>query len=327
MSSLIVEAQSAERTHRKKLQELRDQTESILRVASAYVTDTQLLSGLNGRKVHLLTYISKMDLITGASSIESLFTLIKAGVQCRYISEGARLHAKVYLFDDQFAVVSSANLTRKALDENLEVGVHLSGTEAAQLVDWFESLWATGIKLDLATLAIWGREIEAGRAEYSVLKNKIKKQPPLSIGQSAEIVDLFESASRFFLCNTNRRNSPEDERRMRDSGFAAAWERFNYPSHMQMVERGDAILMFAKGVGIVGIGVAKGKCQIIEPGDLGRVAPYGEREWRVPANWLSWRKDEDAFPIKSRNGTFFDVSEEYSSEVRENIKKHFLRLS
>jgi hypothetical protein len=58
-----------------------------LRIATAYVTDTQLLSDLKTRKVHLLTYRSKMNLITGASSLNSLIKLVKASVQCRYISE------------------------------------------------------------------------------------------------------------------------------------------------------------------------------------------------------------------------------------------------
>jgi hypothetical protein len=326
MFNLIAEAESAERQHRKKLQELMDQTKCILRIASAYVTDTQLLSDLKGREVHLLTYISRMDLITGASSLESLIKLVKAGVQCGYISDGPRLHAKVYLFDDQSAVVSSANLTRRALDENLEVGIHLCGPAVAQLVGWFELLWAKATELDLATLADWAQEIKAERAEYSQLKKTLEKRPPLSHGQTAKIVELFESASRFFLCNTNRRNSHEDEKRMHDLGYAVAWERFNFPKHMQMVEKGDAILMFAKGLGIIGIGVAKGKCEILEPGDSGRVALYETREWRVPVNWLVWKGDKDAFSVKSRNGTFFDVSEEYPAGLRETIKEHFLRL-
>jgi hypothetical protein len=326
MFSLIAEAKSAERQHRKMFKEWMDQTGCILRIASAYVTDTQLLSDLKGREVHLLTYISRMDLITGASSLESLIKLVKAGVQCSYISERPRLHAKVYLFDDQSAVVSSANLTRRALDENLEVGVHLCGPAVAQLVNWFELLWAKATELDLATLANWAKEIKAERVEYSRLKKKLEKRPPLSRGQALKIGDLFESASGFFLCNTNRRNSDEDEKRMHGQGYAVAWEKFNFPNDMKKVKKGDAILMYAKGLGIIGIGVAKGKCEILEPGDSGRVAPHEAREWRIPVNWLTWKEDKDAFSLKSRNGTFFDVSEEYSAGLREKIKQHFRRL-
>lgn len=322
MFSLITESETAERQHRKKIQEMLDQSGCIVRIASAYVTDTQLLSDLKGREVHLLTYISRMDLITGASSLESLIKLVKAGVQCAYISEGPRLHAKVYLFDDQTAVVSSANLTRRAFDVNLEVGVHLSGPAVTQLVEWFESLRAKATELDLATLANWAQEIKVEKSEYSHLKNKFEKRSPLSGGRGAKIVDLFESASRFFLCNTNRKHSQKDEKRMHDQGYAAAWERFNFPSHMKMVEKGDAILMFAKGHGIIGIGVAKGKCEIFEPGAPGRVGAYKEREWRIPVNWLAWKGDKAAFSVKSRRGTFFDVSKEYPAGLREKIRDH-----
>jgi hypothetical protein len=327
MFSLIAESEGAERQHRKKLQDLMDQTECTLRIASAYVTDTQLLSGLQGREVHLLTYISKMDLISGASSLDALIKLVKAGVRCSYIAEGPRLHAKVYLFDDHSAVVSSANLTRRALDENLEVGVHLSGPAVARLADWFESLWARAAELDLPTLANWAQEIETERVEYSHLKKRLERQPPLSRGKAAEIVNLFASANRLFLCNSNRKNSSEDEKRMHDRGYAAAWERFNFPSHMERVEKGDAIFMFAKGCGIIGVGVAKGKCEILEPGFPGRIASYQAREWRVPVSWLTWKDDDESFSVKSRNGTFFDVTEEYPAWLRENIKQHFLRLS
>src|ERR1700677_1749908 len=59
------------------------------------------------------------------------------------------------------------------------------------------------------------------------LKKKLEKRPPLSRGHAAKIVDLFESASRFFLCITNRRNPHEDEKGIHHLGYAVAWERFD----------------------------------------------------------------------------------------------------
>jgi hypothetical protein len=63
MLTLIAETESVERQHRNALHNLMKQTEGTVRIASAYVTDTRLLSGLKGRDVRLLTYISKMDII------------------------------------------------------------------------------------------------------------------------------------------------------------------------------------------------------------------------------------------------------------------------
>ena len=119
---VIAESDIGPRKHRNLLRSLLKRTEGTVRIASAYVTDTDLLSDIKKRDVRLLTYLSKMDIIVGASSLDSLTALIKGGVQCRYISSGPRLHAKVYVSDDQSAVVTSANLTWKALEKNTEKG-------------------------------------------------------------------------------------------------------------------------------------------------------------------------------------------------------------
>jgi len=324
MLTLIAETGSVERLHRNALQNLMKEIEGTVRIASAYVTDTSLLSGMKRRDIRLLTYISKMDIIVGASSLVSLSALIKAGVQCRYISKGERLHAKVYLFDDQAAVVTSANLTRKALDKNLEVGVHLSGVAVKHLIGWFDTLWDEANILDLEVVAEWLRETEAERTAYSVLRKRVAKQPALPTGRAMKLLDLFETGNRFFVCNTNRRWSPEDEKRMHDRGLAAAWEPFNFPSHMENVEEGHTIFMYAKGVGIIGIGKAKGRCQILKPGNPDRVKPGETPEWRIPTAWLVWKKNSDAYPWKSHNSTFFEVSGNKYRQMRNDVKKHFL---
>jgi hypothetical protein len=84
-----------------------------------------------------------------------------------------------------------------------------------------------GHRIGFGNLAIWAQEIKAERVEYSHPKKKLEKRPPLSRGHAVKIVDVFESACRFFLCITNCRNSHEDEKRMHDLGYAVAWERFN----------------------------------------------------------------------------------------------------
>lgn len=301
------------------------QTKGTIRIASAYVTDTLLMSGMEGRDLRLLTYLSTMDIIAGASSLDSLTKLIAAGVQCRYISKGPRLHAKVYLFDDQSAVVTSANLTRKALDSNLEVGVHLSGTAATPLIGWFDMLWNKADKLDLAIIDQWLRETEEERTEYSVLRKRIEKHPLLSVGPATKLLNMLDTGKQFFVCNTNRRRPLEDEKHMYDRGYAAAWEKFHYPDHMGKVEKGDAIFMYAKGVGFIGIGQAKSRCLILEPGDPDRVTSGNTREWRVPVVWLAWNENS-AYQWKSQNSTFFEVSGDQYIQLRNDIKNHFLSL-
>jgi hypothetical protein len=332
---LIAESESGRRQHRNKLQSLLKKTDGTVRIASAYVTDTHLLSGIKDRDVRLLTYLSKMDIIGGASSLDSLTALIKAGVQCRYMSHGPRLHAKVYVFDDKSAVVTSANLTRNALDNNIEVGVHLS-LVAHKLISWFDALWnERAEELDLATLSKLRRETEGLRAEYSALRKTIEKEPTLvsearlSVTSAKRLRDLFKTASRFFVCNTNRKHSPDDEGRMHGRGYAAAWEEFRYPTHMDRVRQGDAIFMFAKGQGIIGIGCAKARRVILEPADSDRIKKKGTtREWRVPVDWLDWKKDRSAFRrLTSPNSTFFDVTGDKYGPLRDGVRTHFLRQS
>jgi phosphatidylserine/phosphatidylglycerophosphate/cardiolipin synthase-like enzyme len=142
MATVLIETPgSQDRQHRTSLRRLAEAVAGTVRIASAYVTDTALLSGLRARDLRLLTYISKRDIVSGATKPESLIELIDAGVHCRYLIEEPKLHAKVYIFGLEDAVVTSANLTKKALNENLEVGVHLSGADVTQVVTWFDMLW------------------------------------------------------------------------------------------------------------------------------------------------------------------------------------------
>jgi PLD-like domain len=318
--TLIEPNDSGERQHRANLRSLLEQVDGTVRIASAYVTDTSLLLGAKGHDVRLLTHISRKDIIFGATSLQSLHALIEAGMQCRYLSGEPRLHAKVYLFGSRSAVVTSANLTQKALDRNLEVGVRFDGIEVAQLVNWFDKLWDEAEALDPEMIIAWWRETEAERTELFALCKRAEKQPELSSNRATKLRNLFESDNCLFVCNTNRRYSLNDEKTMHQRGYAAAWEDFHFPSHMDRVKKGDTICMYAKGKGIIGIGRAKGPVEKLEPGTSGRVAPDGKREWRVPTDWLVW-KDDSAFRWSSPNSTFFEVSGDKA--LREDLKKHF----
>lgn len=327
MFTLIGKAESVEHQHRDALENLLKQTNGPVRIASAYVTDAQLLSNMSDRDISLLTYIRRKDIIAGSTSLESLATLINAGVRCWYLTSGPRLHAKVYLFDDKFAVVTSANLTNKALDKNIEIGVQLSSVETQQLIIWFDMLLERAKKLNLATVRKWIEETEEERIKFSSRWKEADKKPLLPASPATELPDLFTTAKRFFVCNTNRRNSSEDETRMHDRGFAAAWEPFQHEKHMERVEQGDLIFMFAKSVGIIGIGRAKGQTQILEPDDSDRLMPstpeWREREWRVPTDWLAWYDNDSIYPWSQR-ATFLDVTKDKYKHLRDGVLSTFV---
>ena len=334
MLDLIVEPQNGRRQHRNTLEKLVKHSEGTVRIASAYVTDTKLLSGIdNNRDVRLLTYFKAMDIIAGATSLDALRALIRSGVQCRYVPNGPRLHAKVYIFGDESAVVTSANLTRKALDQNIEVGIHLPRGATRELIRWFDKLWDDEADImDLALLSEWKRKTEIERETYAKLRKKVEQQSVLpSDGRvsAEELRDLFSNTNRFFVCNTDRRRSRELERQMHLRGYATAWETFKYPSHMKKVKPGDLIFMYAKGMGIVGIGRAKSGPRILEADNRNRIREGTTREWRVPVDWVAWKTDRDSLSWTSPHATFFDVSQDISDDkyasFRDRVRRHFLK--
>ncbi len=68
----------------------------------------------------LITRTDLRDFATGASSLEVLCTLARNGVR---VSSLFGLHAKLYIFDDNRALVTSANATNSGLHRNLECGL------------------------------------------------------------------------------------------------------------------------------------------------------------------------------------------------------------
>lgn len=306
--SYVIAEDGGQRQHREWLSRMLNTTTGPVRIATAYITDRDLLFGARTQRVRILTSLYRMDIVSGATSLETLRCLIEAGVRCRCLSEGPRLHAKVYMFGKKYAVVTSANLTRNALDTNIEVGVQLAGKSVDELIAWFDKFWATARRLDLPELSRWEQGTWELRQEYERLRMKARGKPTLpneaspSLRSRGALRDLSEKASRTFVCNTNRRWSSDAEELMFRMGYAAVWEDFRYPSHMKRVEPNDAIFMFAKGVGIIGVGRAKAECEILKVGANNRIADgFDAAEWRIPVDWLAWVEDDaDACPCRSQ---------------------------
>lgn len=58
---------------------------------------------------------------------------------------GSAMHGKVLVIDDAMALVGSANLTSRAMERNLEIGVLLRGAVPSQLRRYFADLRSLGI--------------------------------------------------------------------------------------------------------------------------------------------------------------------------------------
>lgn len=100
----------------------------------------------------------------------------------------------------------------------------------------------------------------------------------------ADTEKAVKNGVQFFFCNTNRGveegvvNSLEEK--MHKKQFAAAWERFNFPSHMDKVKKHDVIFMYANGVGFIGVGQADGVVKQLEPQQRGRLRKTKNEEER-----------------------------------------------
>lgn len=120
-------------------------------------------------------------------------------------------------------------------------------------------------------------------------------------------VEDFDAERRVFWCNTNRGNGAGGnrlEKQMHERCFAAAWsgddhpdEMFNYWEHMRRVRRGDLVVMYANGVGAIGIGwVAESRLELLFPDHPDRLRDFktegqNREEWRIPVQWLAWDED------------------------------------
>jgi hypothetical protein len=148
-------------------------------------------------------------------------------------------------------------------------------------------------------------------------------------GEPQPLREALDKAKSVFWCNSNRGAEPggnELERRMRLRGFAAAWLPFVYPEHMRRARRGDAIFMYANGLGIIGIGYAtESRVEILGPDHPDRLRAFGdgehEEEWRIPVEWRVWDEGNPC-EVETLRQTFVDITN-HQSRINA-VRNHFL---
>ena len=114
--------------------------------------------------IQILTRIRIQDLIEGASDLEAFEKLLQLeelegiNAEVRCISN---LHAKVYIFDKNSAIVTSSNLTPSGLKSNIEYGIEVTDPTAIQqmLVD-MENYWDTAETLTTEMLEQVAKRLE-----------------------------------------------------------------------------------------------------------------------------------------------------------------------
>ena len=124
------------------------------------------------RRIQVITRFSLSDFADGVSDAEALGMLLNVGARVRGVKN---LHAKLYLFGESRAIITSANLTEAALYRNHEFGMV---TDDAIVVkrcrSYFKRLWqCAGSDLRLKDVRSWNARIQqhqllGGRADSAI---------------------------------------------------------------------------------------------------------------------------------------------------------------
>jgi len=84
-------------------------------------------------QVQVITDISPLNIVGGATDLNALI-LLTDGVRSAEVTYLPRVHAKVFVCDDQFALLGSANFTQGGVYRNWEYGVRFTDPEAVSQV-------------------------------------------------------------------------------------------------------------------------------------------------------------------------------------------------
>ena len=137
---------------------------SELRIICPFIKVGALESLLSHRpgNVQVITRFNLDDCAAGVSDIAALRKLLQIGAGVRGVRN---LHAKLYLFGESRAVITSANLTEAALNLNHEFGVVAEDAETIKgCRAYFDNLWQrAGNDLQPAQVDAWEEAVSAAR--------------------------------------------------------------------------------------------------------------------------------------------------------------------
>ena len=231
-------------------------------VGSPYVNDAIIkLTNMVPEEVSrtLVTRTDLRDFALGSSSLDTLCALARDGVTVRSLSG---LHAKLYVFDESSALVTSANATFSGMKRNLECGL---GTEDKRVVKQLARSLMRGLGADAPPQRMKREELEALYAPLEAIKASLpkpvvptaaKKPDEPAVGATFSIPDRerllegFKGWQRLTLEGVLA--MPEDEFRLNDlvavCGPVAARR---YPRNRHVPDKLRQQLQMLKAIGLV----------------------------------------------------------------------------
>lgn len=114
--------------HFDKILDLFDGTRQEIKIISPFLTVSmaeRLCKAVKDNQIscRFITRFYLEDMIAKASSLDALELLIQNGIQVCIVK---KLHTKLYLFDDDYAILGSANFTNGGFKSNIELSLLLS---------------------------------------------------------------------------------------------------------------------------------------------------------------------------------------------------------
>lgn len=228
---------------------------SELRIICPFIKRTtaeRLLRAGCPKAIQVLTRFSLADFCDGVSDLAALRLLLENGAQIKGIRN---LHAKLYLFGQTRAIVTSANLTEAALKRNHEFGFVATDAAIVQRCrEYFDHLWPkAGGLLTEPKLASWETQIEqvrtlgAGPATRSGLKDQgtdigfeapPSASPPFAALTGRAFVKLFGEGDNRFERDSTIFDAIDDS----GSHWACSYPKNKRP---RLVEDGDVMFLAA----------------------------------------------------------------------------------
>lgn len=129
------------------------------------------LEGCQGIKFHVLTVAE--NFLSGTSDIEAIDSLLQMKAEIRLLE---KLHAKIYISDNNTAIITSANLTKSGLMDNIEVGVRINNkANIISLVEKIKEWFKSGKLVDKNWLNSMRKEIDKKQKDIKELKQREKE--------------------------------------------------------------------------------------------------------------------------------------------------------
>jgi hypothetical protein len=284
-----------DRDWRAELLDARRLDNEALRIVCPFIKATvirDLLGATPPRRLDVVTRFDLADFASGVSDVAALRAILAVGGRVRGIRG---LHAKVFIFGDRRAAVTSANLTSRGLTTSHEFGcISEDAAFVRACSDYFVALWELGA-VDVATTQLdeWDLEVRAfllagGHAsdavrlpDHGAVSDLTVPVPPAE-GWVAESTQAF---IKFFGEGHNRlpwRADVLDEVRRSGCHWAATYPAGRRPRQVadgdtiylgRLVEAPNDTVIFGRAVGLRYV---PGRDDAIQP-------EIAERPWR--ARW------------------------------------------